>query len=286
MKVTSTIIKYIISIILAIATILFLVINLTSSTILDERYLLSKLEEIDYYNKIHEEIKSNFENYIYQSGLDESAFDDIVSKEKIQKDTQIIINNIYDGTSDKIDTQEIKDNLNKNIEKTMVISRFNTTQRNAIDTLADKICSEYTKTISSFSSYETKIHNVYEHAKTYIELAKKGLLITMGITFILLLVLNAKKIYKAFIHIGVSLTVSGIFFIFVNTFVNMKIKIQSLTILNAAISEALRNILAELLNNIKNYGSILLGIGLILIIIGNIINSVIKNKRETEEEYN
>ncbi len=284
MKVISTIIKYIISIILAIATILFLVINLTSSTILEKNYLLSKLEEVDYYNKIQEEIKSNFENYIYQSGLDESAFDNIVSKEKIQKDTQIIINNIYDGTSDKIDTQEIKDNLNENIEKTMVISRFNITQRNAIDTLADKICSEYTKTISSFSSYETQIHNVYEHAKTYIELAKKGLLITIGVTFILLLLLNMKKIYKAVTQIGVSLTVSGIFYIFINTFVNMKIKIQALTILNTAISEALRNILAELLNNIKNYGYILLVIGLILIIIGNIINSVIKNKKETEEE--
>ena len=47
-----SIINYILSIILALAIIVFYFINLASSTILSEQYILSKLDEHDYYNKI------------------------------------------------------------------------------------------------------------------------------------------------------------------------------------------------------------------------------------------
>ena len=69
MRIAKTIIKYIVTIILAIAMIAYFFISLVSSTILSEQYILSKLDETDYYNKIYEYVKSNFENYIYQSGL-------------------------------------------------------------------------------------------------------------------------------------------------------------------------------------------------------------------------
>lgn len=283
MKLVKTIIKYVITIMIAITMILFLVVNLASSTILNKNYVLSKLEETDYYNKIYEEVKSNFENYIHQSGLEESVLEDIISKEKVKKDTELIISNLYDGLEEKIDTQEIKDNLNKNIEETLGNSKLVVTQKNAIDTLIEKICDEYTTTISHYE-YEKQINNAYLKIMKYIEVAKKIVLVVIAIGVILLLLLNIRRIYKAFSLLGVSLTSAGIFFIIVNIFINMRIKVQTILILNDAISATLRNILTELLNSINSYGYIMLGVGLVLIIISNLIHNVLKYGNETYEK--
>ena len=79
------------------ALITFLLVNLFSTTILNEQYILSKLQEVDYYNKMYDYVQSCFEKYIGQSGLDEEILNNVVSKEKIKNDTQIIISNIYDA---------------------------------------------------------------------------------------------------------------------------------------------------------------------------------------------
>lgn len=283
MKLVKTIIKYMITIIIAISMILFLIINLASSTILNKNYILSKLEETNYYNKIYEEVKSNFENYIHQSGLEESVLEDIISKEKVKKDTELIISNLYDGLEEKIDTQEIKDNLNKNIEETLGNAKLVVTQRNAIDALIEKICDEYTTTISHYE-YEKQINDVYLKVMKYLEMAKKIILVIIAISIILLVFLNRRRIYKAFSLLGVSLATTGIFFIIVNIFINMKIKVQTILILNDAISDTLRNILTELLNSINGYGYIMLGVGLVFIIVSNLIHNMLKHGDEIYEK--
>lgn len=283
MKLIKTIIKYIITIILAISMIIFLVIHLASSTVLDKNYILSKLEETDYYHKIYEDVKSNFENYIHQSGLEESVLEDIISAEKVKQDTQLIISNLYDGLEEKIDTQEIEDNLNKNIEKAIGNSRLVTTQKNAIDTLIGKITNEYTTTISHYE-YEKQINHIYVKVMKYIDIAKRTVLVIMLISIILLLLLNIKEICKAFSLLGVSLTTVGIFFVIVNAFINSKIRVQTILILNDAISNTLRNILEELLNAISSYGYLIMGVGLVLIVGFNLIYNVLKYRNETYEK--
>ncbi len=284
MKSVTTIIKYIVSIILTISIILFLVINLASSTILNKNYVLSKLEEINYYDEVYKQVESNFENYIHQSGLDEIVLKDIVSKEKIKKDSQLILNKLYEGSEEEFETQEIKDNLNKNIENTLGNTKLNITQKNAINSFVNKICEEYKNSITYYDL--GKIHNNYEKIVKYAGIAKKVALVTIAVSIILLLLLNIKSIYKAFILCGISLTSTGIFFIITNNFINMKIKIQNILILNNTISQLIRNILADILNKINQYGGILLAIGLALIIIFNLIHSIVKGKNKTEEEEN
>lgn len=283
MKVLNTVIKYIITIILAISMIAYFFIQIASSTILSEQYILSKLEETDYYNKIYESVKSNFENYIHQSGLEETVLENIVSKEKVRKDTNIIISNLYDGLEQKIDTQEIRDNLNNNIKETLVEQNITKTQQSSIDTFIDHICNEYTDTMSHFS-YEKQINQVYQKVIKYIDLAKKVLLITIGLAILLLLVLNLKRIYKFVSLLGISLTTTGTFLVIVNLFVNSKVKIQTITILNDAISNTVRSVLADILHMIMNNGSIMLISGILLIIIPNLIHNLKKYGMAKEED--
>ena len=283
MKALKTVIKYIITIILALSMIAYFFIQLASSTILSEQYILSKLEETDYYNKIYECVKSNFENYIHQSGLEETVLENIVSKEKVRKDTNIIISNLYDGLEQKIDTQEIRDNLNKNIKETLGEQNITKTQQSSIDTFVDHICSEYTDTMSHFS-YEKQINQYYQKVMQYINLVKKVLLITIGLAILLLLVLNLKRIYKFVLLLGISLTTTGTFLVIVNLFINSKVKVQTITILNDAISDTVRSVLAEILHMIMNNGSIMLISGILLIIIPILIHNLKKYGMAKEED--
>ena len=283
MRIAKTIIKYIVTIILAIAMIAYFFISLVSSTILSEQYILSKLDETNYYNKIYEYVKSNFENYIYQSGLEETVLEDVVSKEKIRKDTGIIISNLYDGLNQKIDTQEIRDNLNKNIKETLEDQDMTVTQQNAIDTFIDHICNEYTDTMSHFS-FEQQVNQAYQKVIKYMDLSKKVLLITIGLDILLLLVLNLRRIYKFVSLVGVSLTTTGAFLTIVNLFVNIKIKIQTITILNDAVSDTLRNVLTSMLNMVMKNGYILLISGVLLIIVSNLIHNIKKYGLEKEND--
>ena len=107
------IIQYIVATILALAILGLIIINILSSSILSKEYIIGKLQNQNYYEKIYQETESNFENYIHQSGLDEDVLKDIVTKEKIEKDTRIILNNIYNGMDEKIDTKEIKEKYGK-----------------------------------------------------------------------------------------------------------------------------------------------------------------------------
>ena len=209
--------------------------------------------------------------------------EDVVSKEKIRKDTGIIISNLYDGLNQKIDTQEIRDNLNKNIKETLEDQDMTVTQQNAIDTFIDHICNEYTDTMSHFS-FEQQVNQAYQKVIKYMDLSKKVLLITIGLDILLLLVLNLRRIYKFVSLVGVSLTTTGAFLTIVNLFVNIKIKIQTITILNDAVSDTLRNVLTSMLNMVMKNEYILLISGVLLIIVSNLIHNIKKYGLEKEND--
>ena len=275
------IIAYIIVTILAISILVLIITNMLSSTILSKGYILSKLQEQDYYDKIYEETESNFENYIHQSGLDEDVLDGIVTKEKIQKDTKIIIENIYNGTDEKIDTEEIKNNLNEKINNSLN-GKISSSEQKSIDTFVDTICKEYETTISH-TNYEKKINSVINKANKYVDLLTKLTLIIICISVILLILLTIKRIYRITARIGVAFVIDGLILILAEKYIYAKIKIDTIVILTKGISDVVQSILKEILSNTLKTGSIMLAIGVVLIVIYGIIKSVRKAKREKEQ---
>lgn len=275
------IIQYIIVTILALAVLALVVINMLSSSILKKEYILSKLQQQDYYEKIYEETKSNFENYIHQSGLDEEVLENIVTKEKIEKDTRKIINNIYNGMDEKVDTEEIKNKLNENINNSLN-GKITSTQQKSIDTFVDTICKEYETTISH-TNYEKKINNMLNQINKYIDLAKKAILVIIGVSIILLVLLTIKRIYRITAQIGTAFIIDGLILILAKKYISSKIKIDTIMLLNNGVSDVLKNILNEILTNILKNGSILFVLGIILIIIYGTIKSIRKAKREKDQ---
>ena len=271
MKVISNIIKYIVLIILTISIILTVAISLITSTILDKDYILSKLEETDYYTSIYNQVESNFENYIYQSGLDENVIKEIVSKEEIKSDTIQIINNIYNNEEViQIDTKKIEDRLEKNIYNSLSGQTISSTTEKSIEQFIDTIAKEYKDTIVH-TKYETNINDGMTKLIDYSSKIKSILIIVDILLILLLLAINMKKVQKGIVKIGMALSATGFFYIAINIIIKLNVKIDYITILNDGFSLVLRTILNNIMNNILGTGIILLLIGSITIFVINIV---------------
>ena len=281
MKIVLNIIKYISIAVFTCCMIVLILANVVSSTILNKQYIIGKLEETNYYEEIKTEIENSFENYIGQSGLDENVIKDIVSIDKIKEDTNTIISNIYDGNSISVDTTTIETNLKNNINNSLNGQKLTITQQKAIEEYINKIVEQYKDTMSH-TNYESTIYNYINKANQSIGQIKKACIIGIAVSVILIFVCNYKTIVKSVSSIGISLASSGIFYIVVNIYIGMKIKVANIAILNEAISNTLKNIINDVLSNLLNSGIILFVIGLILVLLGNII--FYKNKAKEGKE--
>ena len=278
-----TILNYILSIVLAILLIAIFFVNIVYNTVLNENYILAKLEKENYYTKIHKQIEENFENYIYQSGLEETVLNNIVTIDKVKDDTKIIIGNIYRGTKQEINVEKIREKLNTNIQNSLSTTHMTENQKKSIDTYIDQICNEYKVTISYYS-FTTKIGDNFTNILKIINQVKNVLLIIIGIAFLLLFVLNLKGFYKFISFSGISFAVFGLILVCFNVLVNIRIKVNAITILNDVVSEILRNVLNEELKLIINYGIIGILIGVFLIIISNLLHNLKENKLNKREK--
>lgn len=273
MKIIINLLKFVLIAILTICIIAITTIQIISSTILQKNYIIQKMVQNNFYDKTYELVESNFENYIYQSGLDEEVLKNICTKEKVKQDINIIISNIYDGTNKKIDTTEISNNLNSNINK---LGIKNSKNEEAIQQFVATICNEYTETVLH-TQYEEKINNIYQKIIEKMQLINKIILIVTLIDIILILAINNKKVLKNIQDIGIALLSASIFKLIVYNTINSNINIDGIKIFNDAFSNTMISIIQEILYKIFSAGILALFIAIILIIISAIIISAQNN---------
>lgn len=276
MKIITNIARFILITILTICIIAIGTIEIVSSTILDKNYIISKLEETNFYEEVYNLVESNFENYIYQSGLEESALDNICSKEKVKQDINIMLSNIYEGTNKKIDTSEIKDNLNKSIDSLNVRNKQNST---AIDQFVKHICEEYENTLIH-TEYESKINNVYSKVINILDKMRTATIIAIAVDIILLVIINIKQISKFVQAIGVALLSSSLFEIIAYNIVVTKVDIAGIKIFNDAFSKTIVTIIQETLNRVQTLGIVTLIAAIVLVIIYAIIAAITKKEKD------
>lgn len=279
MKVFKSVLTFILALILTVLICLFYITNLLSNTALSKKYVLSKLDETDYYNQIYVCVESNFENYINQSGFDEDVVKNLITVDIIKSDTEKIINNIYDNAQEPLNSDIIEQNIKNNIEVYLNNNNLTASQTN-IDVFVKTISDEYLNSISH-SEYEQKFYNEISKLEKNLSKARKMIIIAMAISVILLLIVNIKEIFNFFTKIGASCFASGALLTFINIFINNKIDIKNLSVLNDAISNTLKGIAFDILTKISRTGFLFMVLGLIIIIIFNCAKNLIK--RDVEE---
>lgn len=280
MKILINILKFIIMLILVVCILFFGIKNIVLSTIMDKDYVLNKLEETNFYSGTYELVESGFENYIAQSGLEEEVLNNICTEEKVKKDIAIILNNIYNGTNEEIDTTEIANNLNANIDKLDVRTSQN---KSALDKFVQQICTEYKNTIIN-TKYENTIHEILNKTTNLLEKLQTIVTIVTIIAVICLILLNIKNISKLVGNIGTVLLSSSITILVAINLINANINISAIKLFNNVFSSSIVTILQDILSKVNKFGIIILITSIVVILINAIINFVKSNQKEEIKE--
>lgn len=279
MKVLKNLLKFIFITILTICMISLGIITIAFSTILDKNFVIQKLEETDFYADTYKLVKSNFENYIYQSGLDEEVLSNICTEEKVKQDINIMLSNIYNGTNQEIDTTEIANNLNANIDKSGVKNKQN---ESAIQQFVTHICDEYTNTLVH-TKYETQINNMYTKVTEALNQIYEIILIVLAVDIIAIIAINNKKISKDLQHLGIALFATSTFELSVWQIITSKIDIQGIKIFNDVFSKSIVTIIQEILNQVASlaWGTLVISIIFIAIYVAISVNKKSTKKDES-----
>ena len=274
--------KYIISIILAfllmLSILLTVALQIVSTTILNKDYILGKLDEANYYNNVYEQIKDSLAGYIGPSGLDEEVLENIYTREQVKEDINLIINNIYENKDDKINTEDIKEKLQNNIEASVGSGLLTKENKKSIEDFIDKIADEYVQNISHDPYFE-KVGMIINKVKDMIGKVEGIIIFVPIILAVVILLLNIKQISSAIRFIAISILTSGVIGIVIKVFLETKINISNILIINDSFSEVIKNVINSILNNI-NTMSIIGIIGSIVIIV---LTNIIKVNRQTIE---
>ena len=226
-------------------------------------------------------VESNFENYIGQSGLEEDVIKNICTEDKVRKDINIILSNIYNGTKEEIDTSEIANKLNSNIDEQNVRTAKNS---EAINEFVEHICQSYKDSIIS-TKYDATINNQYEKIIQKLGKVETIIIIVLIISIIIVIVLNIKDLLKILLNLQTISLATAIMQFAITITINKNVNISGIKVFNEAFSMSIVTIIQDIFGKINKFGIILLIIYVIFVIIYSIVEKCTKsNNSKIEEE--
>ena len=276
MKVGKKILNFIFVLVIALSFTFIGVKSVVFKTIFNKEYVLEQMEKNNFYSETYKLVESGFENYIGQSGLDEEVIKNICTEDKIKNDINIILSNIYEGTNEKIDTSEISNNLNSNIDKENVRTSSNS---KAIDEFVEHICQSYKDTIIS-TSYENTINEKYNKITQKITKVQ-NILIAIIISIIGVIALNVKDILKLLFWVESAVLSSAVMQLAITTVIKSKVNIDGIKIFNDAFSNIVVTIIKDILSKINTIAWKFIIVYFILVVIYAII--ILAQKKEENQ---
>jgi len=281
MKIITKILKFIVMTIIVLCLTYIGIKNIACSTIFNKEYIIKKLDETNFYSETYKLVESNFENYIGQSGLEEDVIKNICTEDKVRKDINIILSNIYNGTKEEIDTSEIANKLNSNIDEQNVRTAKNS---EAINEFVEHICQSYKDSIIS-TKYDATINNQYEKIIQKLGKIETIIIVVLIISIIILIALNIKDLLKILLNLQTISLATAIMQFAITITINKNVNISGIKAFNEAFSMSIVTIIQDILGKINKVGIILLIIYVISVIIYSIVEKCTKsNNSKIEEE--
>lgn len=281
MKIITKILKFIVMTIVVLCLTYIGIKNIACSTIFNKEYIIKKLDETNFYSETYKLVESNFENYIGQSGLEEDVIKNICTEDKVRKDINIILSNIYNVTKEEIDTSEIANKLNSNIDEQNVRTAKNS---EAINKFVEHICQSYKDTIIS-TKYDATINNQYEKIIQKLGKIETIIIVVLIISIIILIALNIKDLLKILLNLQTISLATAIMQFAITITINKNVNISGIKAFNEAFSMSIVTIIQDIFGKINKFGIILLIIYVISVIIYSIVEKCTKsNNSKIEEE--
>ena len=281
MKIITKILKFIVMTIIVLCLTYIGIKNIACSTIFNKEYIIKKLDETNFYSETYKFVESSFENYIGQSGLEEDVIKNICTEDKVRKDINIILSNIYNGTKEEIDTSEIANKLNSNIDEQNVRTAKNS---EAINEFVEHICQSYKDTIIS-TKYDATINNQYEKIIQKLGKIETIIIVVLIISIIILIALNIKDLLKILLNLQTISLATAIMQFAITITINKNVNISGIKAFNEAFSMSIVTIIQDIFGKINKFGIILLIIYVISVISYSIVEKCTKsNNSKIEEE--
>ena len=251
-------IYYLSELFLSIFLLLLFLITTLKVSVFNKNYFLRQLEKNNYYEKLSENIDSDMKNYILQSGLDESVFENIYTEEMLKEDVRNSVKSFYSGNSIDINTDNIKIKLTENIDAYIKENHLTVSKQEDLDSFVTQILNVYKEKVT-LSQILNKVSKPFVKIERMLNIT----LIVVLILFIAIFVV-AKKICKKLLFPIPCFTTALL--VFLGNFLLFKqISVRHISFWNTYVSEIIQRIILNfsLLTKVCSVGLIILAIGII-----------------------
>lgn len=219
------------------------------------------MEDINYYGQVEIVINETINDYILQSGFDESILSDVISDEKIKEDVNSIVYAIYYKSDITIKTDDIRQKLDSNIQEYIKNNNLTLTDENKkdIEEFEDNVTKKYEENVVPTPNILKTLQNIYNQY-----LQKLGKVIGENIIVIIIIGIIIYILRKDLLG-NICFSV-GVTYLFFSLYSKFNIAIQNISIVNKAFSELFTNLCKQMMNDILKWAIVFLVLGILLII--------------------
>lgn len=241
-----------------LVTILSIIIIL-KSTLFNKNYIIQKLDDNKYYEKLTKEITNDMSYSMLSSGVDRDIIADIITENEVKNEVNNMLQSIYAGSKYEVNTGEISARLKSKIEEYAQKNGKKITDENSFENLISNVVDIYKKQINLygyFDGFANKVVNINE-------------LLSIVIVIVVLLIVINLLIIRYLFHgrfLGVTLFSSGMALCFLKVFVLEKIDVDNLEIITQSFSLMLKIIMKDISNILLMSVFILLLFGVVITI--------------------
>lgn len=242
-----------------------------SHTILQKDYIFSKLEEIDYYQKVGTNVKNGFENYQYQSGLPADIFENLYAEDVLKADINSFVNCLYEGGEIQNSSDEVRTRIKGNIQQ--YLSENNITlkdeEQKNIEDFENLIVQVYENEISSMAGYIKQIPNILAQINEGLKTVQIGLIVALVFLVLIDLLLHIREWSGLINCLGIAMVASGVLLFLFQMTIHKYVDINNILLLNQSFSDFVKYIISNVLDQYRMYGMAFAGMGVVGIVWSN-----------------
>lgn len=262
---TRKIIGYSLSFILTILLVIFIVLTILKTTILNENYVLKTFDNNNYYKLVSDKILENMEDYMRSSGLDKEILTDIFTEKDIKNDVKKYLDKIYKDSNIKFDDSKLKEKLVNNINESLAKHNLQITDQEAIDSFVSEMVKIYRNEVNIYSLVDNHV-NLFHKFNSILNIAFIALLMVCILLSLSIILMKAHCIASSFFA-------SGLILLFLRFVIYEKIDFKNLLVISDEISMIIKHLLTKIANDMALCSYIFIGLGIILTIVESIMHA-------------
>ena len=205
-------------------------------TILNEKYIINNLTKTNYYDNLYEETKDSISYIAKKSGIKPRLVENVFTLNDIKSDTNKFVNSFLQGQKAEINTELLKENINRNIEE--YEEDTNTPiDNNLKNEFVNKIVSTYKNEVSLLNIFSKESSSINNLTKLF-----KALLLIFVLDLAVLVFINYKIFRKMEYHI---VFISSSISLFISYIYIKLLNFKNLYIYNSNVSNVLKTIIKK-----------------------------------------